>query len=234
MSNRIKKQIGSLVLIIGIFNINVCGGITIGELQKKLASLAAYSYKYTITRKFPDGNTYTEKGTISYSKDYIFERSGLGITIQTKDWYYQANFDNKVVCVTNVSGSYRTAQKKGMLKPMSLVPDSILEKHGKVTLTTEGNLVKAKALLESPVPYSSIYIEYDLAKQAPRLYKVVSKSYYDTDLSSNAALYYDQVFIASDFSVRKQKIEDLKNYFEIKKGKVVLKKYTNYQLIQHI
>lgn len=208
----------------------------INEIREQLQNASAMSYDYAIEQRLPDGTVNRTKGKAELSKRFYQESNTEQLVIQTDRWFYKLDHASKSIFIIDVR-KVRNKLFKGKTSsnPFSVVPDSILLKYGKVDVKKQNGIAKINISFTTDVLINSIYLEYDLTKKIPLVYKVNMKMSYGIDGWNYEEKFMDQILTANNFSLKDEaKKEKLSDYFSYEKGKIRLKKFTQYKLIQQI
>ncbi|MBS1586002.1 MAG: hypothetical protein JSS82_10715 [Bacteroidetes bacterium] len=204
-------------------------------VRRELSAMDNFSYEYTVKQSYPDGTNNILKGKVSSSNNIYKESSPQQTIFQTKSWYYKADHSSKTVYIINLDKVRDAAKRKISDQRMNILPDSLLNKYGNIRSNTEGKVVKIDITFGKDLLLKRIYLEYDMSKKLPKLYRIESDVLYDIDKKSFEESYAKQIMTATDFVTKgNEESVNISDYFDYKNGKIALKKYTHYKLIQHI
>lgn len=206
------------------------------QIKQQLAQNGNVSYNYLIEQKLDDGSINKATGQIRKAKDYYFESNEQQQVIQTQRWFYKVDHSSRTVYVIDLEKVRNNIFKaKGRADAVNLIPDSVLLKYGSFDVKHEKDLVKVNIGFSKEVLVKNIYIEYNNRLKQLMLMKVNMLIPYAIDGWSYEDKYIDQVFTANKFSTGDvKKGPDMGDYFTISRGRVILKKYGNYELITEV
>lgn len=205
------------------------------KIRRAMEAMPMFSYDYTVKQTYQDGSSSMVKGKVTSTKDYYYESNSGEMIFQTWSWYYKADYESKTIYIINLDNLRKRSKAKVSLQRMNILPDSLLNKYGNLKTTTEGPMLKLEITFNKDVLLKKMLLEYDTQRKLPKTYKVESDVLYDIDKQSFEELYAKQEMVASNFqAISKQGPIRTDDYFEYKNGKIILKKYSNYKLIQRI
>lgn len=203
-------------------------------IQAQLKNIPEMGYNYTVVQKLPGGGQNTLKGKVVKTRDFYLESNPQQLVIENKSWYYKLDHTNKTVTILNLERIRNAAKKKALHQSdnISLIPDSIIERYGKINVTNSGTIVTV-AISFSDLLIKELDLQYDNQKKLPVLYKIDMDRLYSITEGNYEETYLHQTFVAKDFTARPDVAAgNLSSYFTNEGGTIKLKKYTNYQLIQ--
>jgi len=205
------------------------------QLQQQLLQLNGMTYEYTIDYQLPDQTTGSFKGKVQRAGNSYIESNPRQLIIQDRDWYYKLDHSSKTIFIVSVRKLEQTVWKnrKNDQGGMSLVPDSLLSRYGKISVATEGKITKLTVTFGRELLVRELYLEYDNQKKLPVLYRVKMDRFYRIDPQTFDESYMRQTMTAARFSLAGT-MEKPSDYFSFESGKIRLKKYTNYRLITQL
>jgi hypothetical protein len=234
MKIRVKYIFASLMLFSQIAYAQTPVSGDLKFIHAKLAELKNMTYDYSIVQTYPDNTVDKIKGKIISAQKLYWENTGYDLIMQSDKWYYRANHEDKTVYIVNIGGR-QTKKVKNIESLTTFMPDLIYSKYGKTTSKTEGSVIKITIEFGPEVLVKKVYLEYDTKRNMPLLYQVELDRMYGIDGQNFDEKYLKQSFVATNFGAKSDKaIADLSSYFSYNEGKITLKKYTNYKLIQQL
>lgn len=234
----VKRIIGVFVLLL-VIGYRAEGVVTLpqplDQIQKELSAMTSFSYDYIVKQSYPDGTTNVLKGRVNTSKDYFEESNAQYFILQNRSWYYKADHSSKTIYIIDLEHVRAAAKKKLPARRMNIIPDSILAKYGKINTSVKGDLARVDISFGDDVLLKKLYLEYDLKEKLPKVYRIESDVMYEIDKETFDEKYARQVLTMTNFEHKSvMGTMNMNDYFSYKNGKIVLKKYTSYKLIQHI
>jgi hypothetical protein len=231
-----KRTLSIIVLLISITRIYAQQKLPaeLKEMKARLELVSMLTYDYTITRKMPDATVNSTKGKVIKTDDFFSEVNSQQQVIQTKKWYYQVDHANKSIFIIDLVKVKNNVFKGKMTeKPEFLVPDSILLRYGKIDIKKAGPMEKITISFTEGTAVEQVYIEYDSRKKIPVLFRMKTRMVADSDGWKQETGWIEQTMSINKFSyTANMKAGDIGEYFAFDNGKVRLKKYTGYKLIQ--
>jgi hypothetical protein len=204
------------------------------QIRKQLEGAQNIAYRYLITQKM-DGSTHQIKGDIQKGDGYLLETNGEQQVIQTHKWFYKIDHSSKTVYVVDLRRFEKGKNIKSSAGNSYLIPDSLIVKYGTLDIKTNGDLLRVNIAFSREIFVKNFYVEYDKAKKQIVSFKLKATYPYGIDGSTYEEKMVEQEMVADQFSLKKSTVKpNLEEYFTISKGKVILKKYANYELVAEI
>jgi len=211
---------------------------TFGDVKKiadELKNIKGVAYKYDMKASYPNGQEDHLSGEVFVDENnqLLYNNSAAATMIYAQKWYYKADHRKKTVTVIDLDKAYSACDKKKM--------SDMVFKNGALITFIDSVVLKSATIKKYENANDTVKVELTFPKQAQlrdisMVYDVKSKMFVSYRISVFHATGAEdegvlQVISCSGFrkpdDIQKYKQD---NFFTIKSGKVVLKKFNKYKL----
>jgi len=228
-----------LIALITTISFSAYGQLSIPSelktIQQQLQQATGMSYDYSIEQRLPDGTVNRTKGRVVRGSGFYKETNTAQVVIQTDKWLYKLDHASKSIFIIDlVKVKDKVFQGKVSSSPMPLIADSVLLRYGKASVKRVGDIAKVTIGFTKELLLDRVYLEYDMKRKIPIAYSVHMKTPYGIDGWNYEEKFADQTVTAVHFDLQVKEEAKLSDYFTYQGGKIKLKKYAQYKLIQQI
>ncbi len=227
------------------------------RIRNAVAGYDMLSYDYNFSYHFADGLKQLN-GTLTATKKMVLDENKELISFRTEGWIYKALHEEQQVVIADVNKLKKQAipqktvvqhdtvevVKDSLYKIVAsenkvgltsfFIPDSTLFKHGTIQLSKDEKLTRLVVSFDQETMMDSLIIHFDELNQKVAYLKCqyLQPTTYNQRLDEDE--YVKVVFTADNFKLNDTdfRTPDLNQYFVERGGKIRLKKYKNYQLIE--
>jgi hypothetical protein len=206
-------------------------------LVNSFKGLKNMGYSYEMASKFPNGDNDKIKGaTYINNDDWIYYNDcDAFLMLYTRRYFYKADHRKRIVTFLDMDKGYnkkqRSATEKAIFQNGAVITflDSIVLKTATVKkLTREGNVVEASLEFPKKALVKKFNITFDYTSNLPVNYEMTV--YHPFQNTPKGVQVIESTIRCNDFKKEGKNQFSENEIFSYKKGKLELKKYTNYRL----